>query len=630
MLARAIAATGLVLLLLAPAASQSLSQKIAAGRAIHKEYQRLKSISTGGANHPMLLLPAFAKKRTEFIPETVGQTIGVFFARFKDGRGFVYFDNFPKLPWESQPSREPEANQMPYGNRAMVLTANTPDFAAHKPTADRIGSMFSQAGYTVTKGFLTVETLLTSKGATTASAMYLHSYGGYAPVVIGDYVIYTSSIASTTAETTHKARLDGQELVYAMADDGSDPATSPLRYGIASNFVTRSIGMKPGSVAFLNCGNLGASSGASMRASFLVSGADLVLYFNGRSGPQAYPNIEYLFDRLLGANLVEVKSPPQRPFSYPVVESRMRELGRFKDPKTLAPITALRATGTNIILLRPIIHWMEVLPNNELWIRGQFGDRRSDSKVTVGGVGKTIVSWAPTLIKVRLTDALTGNSGAVVVHHGLLKSNERPLVQWRGTLRSDLNIHGGNLSHPAQREIVSYTLTLRGDPYQKRDKPDGPTSFTRARFSATNASTADYTVTGYVEEEEGKWIRVWFGSGRFTHTLTTEGAPTGKFYAAGTMGPLGYHRLTIFPCVDKVALFKYQGHEHSANLGLYNISLFDYENPFAHALYWKGFPLDFSLIEAKTKPRYESEGEYHEVKWSAFTATPAYNPKTPL
>jgi hypothetical protein len=577
----------------------------------------------------MLLLPAFAKKRSEFIPETVGQALGVFYARFKDGRGFVYFDNFPSLPWESQPSREPEANMMPYGNRAIILTADTPDFAGHKPTADRIGSMFAQAGYSVTKGSLTVETLLTSKGANSASAMYLHSYGGYAPVVIGDYVIYTSSIVSAASEATHKARLDGEELVYAMADDGSDPATSPLRYGIASNFVSRSLGMKPGSMVFLNCGNLGTSSGASMRASFLVAGADLVLYFNGRSGPQAYPNIEYLFDRLLGANLVEVKSPPQRPFSYPMVEARMRELGRFRDPKTQAPITALRRTGTNIILLRPIIHWMEVLPNNELWIRGQFGDQRSDSKVTVGGVAKKILSWAPTLIKVQLTDALTGNSGAVVVHQGQLKSNERPLVQWRGTLRSDVNFHNGNLTYPGKREIVNYTLTLRGDPYQKRDKPDGPTSFTKGRFSATNASTADYSVTGFFPED-GQWVRVWFGSGRFTHTPTSEGAPSGKFHATGAMDPSGILRLSIFPCGDPVVRFRYKGYDEiSVNLSLYDISLFDYLTPVGHALRWKGAPLDYSIIEAKTK-RFNGDGFYHEVKWSNFTATPAYNPKTPI
>jgi hypothetical protein len=577
----------------------------------------------------MIALPEFAKKRSEFIASTVGQANGVFWARFRDGRFFVYFHNFPKRPWEAE--QESEALDLTEGDRALVLTANTSDFASHAPTATRITQMLRQSGYATTKGTATVESMLAVKGGKPISFLYLHTYGGVVEGIIGSYALYTSTVATAAADTTYKSKLDTEEMVYTAAYDGTPPSQTTLKYGIASNFITRSMNFRDKSIVFLHAGPIGnTSGGASIRASFMLDGADVVLAFKGPTSADSYANVEYLFDRWSGANLVEKVTPAQRPFSLAGVEARLKELGRNKDPKTGALLGIFRASGSTTELLRPTIQYMEYLPDNELWIKGQFGDNGTPDpqKVTIGGVAKQILSWNPTLIRVKLTDAVTGNSGPVQVWVGTKKSNVRQLTQWRGSVTTDIKIGKVLKTYPAQRQVITNTLTLRGDAYEMRIKPDGPLVNTNARFSATNASKAAFAVTGFVEQDN-KPVRVWFGDGAFLHRKKLLGDPGPmEFTAIGVIDSIK-HRLALelYPGLDLVATFKLGSFTSKSSLGLVNISLFDTAPPvLRYFLNWTAT----HQISAKTKPRWVAPDDtYNEVKWTAFSATPAFSDLNP-
>lgn len=604
---------------------------------VQTEFNRL-----GRANTPRIMdaLAAFVRRQPEFTATTVTNSVDTLGVRFRDGRRFLVTANFnvvdpPSRGFdEDEPVRAGFATNLPGGRNARFMAqpvGKSGEFTGHGPTLQALQRMATAGGYTVSGiALLTIDQL---KAIGPVGILYVHAHGGSFGRV-GEWYLLTESMVSDASEAANRADLDDGSIIYTRS------FTQRLRnwvidndmrgyYAVGPGFIRKHVRLAPNALVYVNACNSGSASAKPFRDALIAKGAGAVMGFNGNTTAGSYPIAQRFFSRLLGDNTVAPQTPPNRPHNVATVMTYLKEKGLDKDPQNASPLIVQYGTP-GFGNLRPWIQYIETEPGNKVVLNGEFGNTPGVVRIA----GRTYAAtWGEKVIRLV---APPGIVGPVEVEARGLKSNQRPLVQWKGTFTSTIYIDGPTPTVPSSREIIRYNLVMRGDGYMVRNKPDETPPAKLVKFAATTDSTARYDVDGYFLDDQGRIVRVWFGNNTIPPATTGvigDQPPIGFFAANGYVNAKD-RRLELFvhPSLQQFLTFRYGNLTYRKILGGFHLSLWDRA---IGAREGAGMFLPFASatslnVNARTKPRWIGPGTWHEVKWTAFTASPAYDALTPL
>lgn len=201
----------------------------------------------------------------------------------------------------------------------------------------------------------------------------------------------------------------------------------------------------------------------------------------------------YFYDRLLGANVHQAETPPQRPFDLLPVWSDISKQG--KNRSGTATLNIHFGASGSLGTFKPSIRSVSVdEEKGELTILGIFGPRTGDEQVTVDGSQRTILAWDATgSIKVSIPPSGAGSAGAVKVIVQGHESNARMLTEWK------FRIHHTDSDLGTLHETVDLDLHFRADVatirYLPHDTPE-PQNDDPVTLDAVKDSGATFSASG--------------------------------------------------------------------------------------------------------------------------------------
>jgi hypothetical protein len=480
------------------------------------EYERL--LAAGGAR-PLDALATFVRAQPEFA--AAGAEDGALWARFTDGRAFVFADNFRALPAPAAPApptapgvapapapasvvtASAVSSPLPGAPRALVVQQDLPDTAGHTPTLEKISASLEKRGYVVQRASsVSVDGLKVA--ARNLGVFYFHGHG--ARWYWGDgqetreYALLTDALVSEEGEARYAEDVRRGRLVYSYKREEREPGRKYSgRYALTGRFVSAYFSLAPRALVYLNACNGGSDAARHMREAFLDGGAGLVLGYAGNTTTLGYAPAAYFFDRLLGGNLAEPPSPAGRPFRVDEVWAAMAGkrhadegfggVDYLTDPPNGSPL--LRFGGATRALA-PTIKALRFFRND---LMGVVTDAPlAGAQVRVGGrvlphqehEGMLVVELGP--------DA----HGDVVLEVDGVRSNARPVASWRGPVTLEQWMAPG-VAGATAKLTVTYQLHLRADALAVRRAVDGALEEEGTAFYAASDSTASYAFSGSVE-----------------------------------------------------------------------------------------------------------------------------------
>lgn len=251
-------------------------------------------------------------------------------------------------------------------------------------------------------------------------------------------------------------------------------------FGITAGFVTDHWQLNKGGMAFIGACSSANPAAGPFQQSVFDSGASTYFGWDQPIETDFADNrVQFLFDRLLGANVAVNQIPPQRPFPYQDVYREMVNKSMVTwpgDEKHVASTLKIldNPADDNFGILEPNIKYVEVDEKyqdpsspSRLTLYGTFG--KEEGRVTVDGVELTRLSWSEDKIICEITDQPTaaGAAGDVVVEIRGHKSNSVPLTLWKVVLTYTM-ISDGSL-----QEYLTVTGYLRGDIHRYRETSGG-------------------------------------------------------------------------------------------------------------------------------------------------------------
>lgn len=522
----------------------SVAERSAATGRIAAKYEELMAAATP---QPLEALRAYVMTQPEFADAGVGD--GELWAKFTDGRYFLYLDNWKNVPpdqVESLPVAAPapagaragqvvSKGEVPTSNKVLMLKLDADDFWRGEESFPRTAKALEAQGWEMIPGRrLTVQALL-NQGE--LGIMYLNSHAGrYGPGSNKHFAVITETLMNDTNEEMYKADLADGSLImtrerHIWQKYGFD--REPY-YAFTEGFVAKHMKFSSQSLVVMMMCNVGSEQGSAIRDALTAAGAGTIVAWNGSANAHGYAAVDLMFDRLTGANRFEPASPGNRAFAFDDVFSYLSQTGRLLQPGIEGEEASfIKRFGNNFDLSNPIITQMQAAWQDKLIIHGDFGSE--PGSVTVGGT-PLAASWAADKVEVTLPTGAgdpAGSHGEVVVTARGRKSNARTLTSWRGTvtyLWEDLD-PDGILSNK-----IEVDLHLRADPYARRTLVNGnllnntwnvlPASDTKARWSAAGSRNA------------GIGVKTWSGRG----DLTMVGPPI----------QLGAPQLLLFARIDAV------------------------------------------------------------------------------
>jgi hypothetical protein len=319
-----------------------------------------------------------------------------------------------------------------------------------------------------------------------------------------------------------------QPVSYMKDAAGNQTAVNEWHFAITGEWVRHYMTFPQQNHAsiWLGACRSGSADAAPMRSAFRAAGAEMVSSWTQNvTGDAVLSATSFLYDRLLGANDVDVQPPetPQRPFDYENCWIELRSKGLHKHPtvdeKGAAAVTEIvyeGATGDDAFgVFAPSLQSVFIEEVSEqAYLIGIFGKPPAeDQHVTIGGAEAPIVTWEARKIVCSLRLSGDGSAGDVqVIVHGL-KSNVRRISRW--TVNATYKMTEPDTSH-----VVNGTLKLifRADVGEYRKVPGNvfirPTRYAIAAQSSEIRLEASGVVTfpcgeGAVETD------TWVGSGLF-------------------------------------------------------------------------------------------------------------------
>jgi hypothetical protein len=432
-------------------------------------------------------------------------------------------------------------------------------FANTDPRTD-IAAMLIANGYAVDpKADATLPMLRSINGD---GIFYLRTHGGSgsvnADVSTNDtYALWTATSAmDSTAEqsdATLTADLKAGRVVYMLfRDDRWSQAFPNLfpkerHYGITDKFVQQYMSFADNSFVYIDACRGGSQ--ASLLAAFHAKNASVVAGWTENAvmgGQQQTAN--YVFDRLLGANVFDAENPKQRPFSF----SALLQDPRFGSGKPYGA-TSFTASDSTVVEALLVFHpqgsGFEMLApgisnlaadeaHDQLVIGGEFGSDPGQGNRTVtindgsGEVALAVIDWKPYAITTDLKRTGPGSAGNVVVtvrgHH----SNTRQLLAWKGSFHYVLS-EVGSLT-----QAFDLDFQIRIDPLVGRLViAERPVMTFPLTFVPAMGKQATYSAGGSYSTTSGDCTSTWDWSG--SGTISTDTLPaTGQVYIySGTINP---------------------------------------------------------------------------------------------
>lgn len=352
--------------------------------------------------------------------------------------------------------------------------------------------------------------------------VYIDSHGGIgmndenAPV----YGIWTATPHDfSTLDKYNDMIHDGQLVI--MTERGRDElgqCRHVCHYGITGAFVSVHMNFAKNSLVFIDACSSASVAALDMQQAFKNNNASHYLgWSNEVDDAFAYKAMKYLFDRLLGVNVISPEDPKQRAFNIDQVLGDMathRHL--IDDPYKHAQLTSVRLND-DFGLLSPTIQFLSMDDDGQqprLLIAGIFGKDPGEGKrsVTINGQELDNISWYPTEIDCDIPETGSNASGTVVVKVGTgndaRESNHVNITEWIGELTYDRDDPG---SLAAQMKIK---VRILADIHDFRDEP-GETPFkTTVLFIPRGDTNIHMTTGGTYEENLGSCKDTWtFGQG---------------------------------------------------------------------------------------------------------------------
>jgi hypothetical protein len=279
------------------------------------------------------------------------------------------------------------------------------------------------------------------------------------------YGLWSKDVDNEQNRAAHVDELKDGQLVHMWESTGV--WSHEWHLGITGRFVTK----KWGSLSQNPYVHISACSGSSKEALATlvkaIKGKSSGILYVGWSAPTIISDLDkvakLMFDRLLGANLLDPKEdPPQRAFEVdPVVDDVWNRGWGVSAGSQLAP---QRLGAGGLAILAPSIMRLEALDSDDsLVLYGRFGDNKANGKVTVGGADCSVIDWSSSIIRCKLDKTAKGEVVVTVNDH---ESNKVKLTSWRGKFTYAIES-----TTPGLSQVWTIELHLRGDVGDYRDKP---------------------------------------------------------------------------------------------------------------------------------------------------------------
>jgi hypothetical protein len=492
---------------------------------------------------PWDALRAFTLQQPEFSAAGLGDSL--LWARFTDGRMFVYFDNWAKanLPEppeaESVPasplasSADPPAAptqrerplaaaaaappEIPGSDRATFLKLVHEDFNYANGLIRRMQSALQPRGWKFdTERELTVATLKKLQGH---GFVFLTSHASvYDDHGVPTYGIMTETFADAIANFANKDDLDDGTLMYSR-DRGSLLTNFGREYGLwggsyprltaSAKFVRKYMSFAPHSLVVLVMCNSGTPQAADLRQAFLDKGAGTVMGWDGYANAFGYTAVELLVDRMTGANkrvqigegvYLDPPAVPNRAFEKADVVTFLQKKGVLDQPGIDGKSTAkIRFFGEGFSLFHPVLTSLRATGRDKLILNGRFGTL-PQPLITIDGTAVAVDRWAADGSEIEVTLPTSpsdppGSKGAVVVSVGGRTSNPRMLTSWRGDMEFVYEELYGAEPDVFRNRLIGH-LHVRADGHGVRSEVDGPVSNNTYLVSVASDSRAEWVADG--------------------------------------------------------------------------------------------------------------------------------------
>lgn len=459
-------------------------------------------------------LAEFVKTQPEFADAKAND--GTVVAHFKDGRPFVFVDNFRgdvlHSPAPAEATLAASASPVPGKTPALLLQLGIPDTQYHTPYQAQISQMLAKRGYSVTSlPRIDIDTLKTA--AQNLGVFYIHTHGAelwwHDQFDTREYAIWTDTEVTDETEVKYADDIRKGRLVYTRAKNHPvDASNYKGRYCITSRFVAAYITMEPRGLAYINACNSASEMSTLMPMAFKSKGAGLYIGYNAKTTAFGYETAAYFFDRLLGANIAEPPTPAGRVFKLDEVWAKLKtkshtgeSVDYLTDPLTGSSMIKMEFGTT---MLTPNIKSLRFYYNDYMGIATDIPVGADDVKVTIDGQ-EFPYQWQNGQIMVKLDPDTKGYVMLEVNGHF---SNKRPIVSYRGDVVYEQVLTPGVVGPML---TVTYHLHLRCDAYALRNEVDGPLLDSDRSFWAAMDSTASYAFSGSAGPA------TWSGSGTFPY-----------------------------------------------------------------------------------------------------------------
>ncbi len=497
-------------------------------------------------NDDYMTLLTYLRTRPEF--EASDTTRGGVWARFTDGRIFIYTDNLippdstidsvamPKNPLRKRLPAEPN-DAIPNNSGAWIVNSLGPLFSPSSGysadgTVNNLRQWHQSVGYTpVARAGATVPDLMIvpNVGVFYMSAHGANAYDRDSNVV---YSIFTATEQTEFLDEVYKRDLDDGTLVYFSAPHRRNFLgfrQSETHYAFTAKFVRRYISFNKPSIVFINaCSSFNTELGEA----FIAKGADLYLGWTlPVVGSDAFRVASRFFDRALGTNKEHPENPPQRPFDLQLcVEDIILKGYNVSNGPDGPSVFSFYPLFPYTNLLAPSILQCYQLPIpgfEDFEIDGLFGDPSPGAAtIKVGGDVLGIQEWVNST-KFRLDPPTHGGNVQVTVRGR--KSNVTQYTEWHAVFDYTLTSRGSLKQH------IVMNVNFLADVHHFRLHIGDPPVYPFPRYvQVLNTSSATFECSGeYRDPEDTAFVVEWWdGSGTVPLGTGSPGLSFGTTLAA--------------------------------------------------------------------------------------------------
>jgi hypothetical protein len=361
---------------------------------------------------------------------------------------------------------------------------------------------------------------------------YFGGHGGLGQIrdLTRVFAVTSATVVSLENDVKYRDDWDNERLAYSIpirsgflpfldSGDSLRPATG--YYAFNAKFVRTYMRFSDHSVIYMAACN--SSADAAFVGTFIQKGAGV--YWGWTSGFQAgvdFRASKYVFDRMLGLNRFERRTPRLRPFDYVSIKEDMVRQNIDRSPQLLPGSYAYltyTVGNTESGLMAPSIQYLDVdEATNTLYITGKFG--REEPVVEINGQELDVKNHTDVLIEADIPPSGPKSAGNVVVWNEQRQSNTRVLSEWRPTFHLEfVEGHGS----PPLKWGGDIELHFRADVTSYRDEVWEQPRFRDVKFTLARDSHGELTASG--ENVVNGTGQKWEGSAPIVSRIANPTAP---------------------------------------------------------------------------------------------------------